>query len=336
MEPTKRFPEKPIDVVGIGNAIVDVLVQKEESFLDELGLDKGSMNLVNENQANEIYKSIGPGITKSGGSAANTLAGLAQLGSKAVFIGRVKKDSFGQSFIDEIRSVGTSFNTPAAIEGPPTAHCLIIVTPDAQRTMCTYLGASVQLEPDDLDLSSLSQTKIVYLEGYLWDSPPAKRAFITAAKTCKEASGQVALSLSDSFCVDRHRESFLELLHENVDILFANESEIISLYKSPDLEHAINKTKGNCKVAVITCSERGSVILSGEQRLEVPAYKLGKVIDTTGAGDLYAGGFLHGYTKGLPLYTCGNIGSLCAGQVITEIGPRSNVSLQNLIETHLG
>ena len=335
MHETERFIGKPFDVVGIGNAIVDVLVRVQEDFLMNHKLNKGSMALVNEAEAEALYINSGTGLETSGGSAANTLAGLAQLGSNAGFIGRVKEDNLGKIFTRDIRSVGAHFNTPATINGPSTARCLILITPDAQRTMCTYLGASKNLENKDVDLSTVSKAKVLYLEGYLWDSPEAKTAFITASKACKDSGGKVALSLSDSFCVDRHRESFLELVNGHVDILFANESEITSLYQSPDFEHAIEQTRRVCKVAALTCGEKGSVVLAGGQRWEIPSYKLGKLVDTTGAGDLYAAGFLHGYTHKASLVTCGSMGSLCAGQIVTQLGPRSEVSLKELLSIHL-
>jgi fructokinase len=336
MSSTPRFSTaSSLDVVGIGNAIVDVLVQTEDQFLSDHNLSKGSMALVDEDQAKSLYEASGPGLETSGGSAANTLAGLAQLGSKSGFIGRVRDDQLGTIFIHDIRSVGTRFETPAAVSGASTARCLILVTSDAERTMCTYLGASTQLDPDDLDLSMVRDTKVLYLEGYLWDSPEAKKAFITAAEACRESGGQVALSLSDGFCVDRHRESFLELVDGHVDVLFANEDEIKSLYGATDFESALEQVKGRCSVAVLTRSVQGSVVLSGDQRWEIPSYKLGDLVDTTGAGDLYAGGFLHGYTHDLPLDVCGKMGSICAGQVVTQLGPRSKVSLPDLIAKHL-
>ena len=324
-----------LDVVGIGNAIVDVLVQTGDAFLESHGLTKGAMALVDEEQAQILYQASGAGLETSGGSAANTLAGLAQLGSRAGFIGRVRNDQLGEIFSHDIRAVGTRFDTPAATNGPSTARCLILVTPDAQRTMCTYLGASVQLEPEDLDLSMVRDAKVLYLEGYLWDSPAAKRAFIAAAEACRDSGGQVALSLSDGFCVDRHRDSFLELVNGHVDVLFANESEITSLYGTDSVESALEQVKGCCQVAALTRSEQGSVVLSGDQRWDIPAYRLGTLVDTTGAGDLYAGGFLHGYTQGLDLESCGRIGSVCAGQVVTQLGPRSQASLPELVRQHL-
>ncbi len=326
-----RFRNHDFDVIGIGNAIVDILVQTKDSFLKAKSLTKGSMVLLDEKQAEQLYGSIEHGHKTSGGSAANTLAGLAQLGSKSGFIGRVRDDSLGEIFTQDIRSAGACYETPPALEGPATARCLIFVTPDAQRTMCTYLGASVLLEPKDLDLSMVKKTKVLYLEGYLWDNPAAKRAFIAAAETCKSAGGKVALSLSDSFCVERHRESFLNLVNNHIDILFANESEIISLYQAKDLKMAINNVRDRCEVTALTCGEKGSIILSEDNTYEINPYKMGTLIDTTGAGDLYAGGFLYGYTAGQDLIKCGAIGSLCAGQIVTQLGSRSQVPLKSLL-----
>ena len=335
MSSKPKLKDSPIDLIGIGNAIVDVLVQVEDSVLESNELKKGSMILIDEKKAANLLHSIGPGLQTSGGSAANTLAGFASLGGKAGFIGRVKNDELGHIFTNDIRSVGTEFNTVPTLKGPSTARCLILVTPDAQRTMCTYLGASVQLEPEDIDLEMVAKSKILYLEGYLWDSPSAKKAFIASAELSKKSGGQVALSLSDSFCVDRHRESFIELVNNHIDILFANESEIISLYQSSSFEKALEKVQDKCEIAAITRSERGSVILERGNRWEIPAFKLGPVIDTTGAGDLYAGGFLHGYIQGANLFQSGCIGSLCAGQIVTQLGPRSEISLCQLLETNL-
>ncbi len=335
MKMNNRFSERTFDVIGIGNAIVDVLVQTEDAFLINQNLNKGAMALINQIEAERLYKAIEPLKETSGGSAANTLAGLAMLGGRAGFIGRVKNDRLGEIFTSDIRSVGASFQTPMATNGPSTARCIILVTPDAQRTMCTYLGASVQLEPEDLDLSIIQKAKVLYLEGYLWDNDAAKRAFIAAAKKCKESGGEVALSLSDPFCVDRHRESFLELVNGYIDILFANESEITSLYQTSNMNKAIEKIKTNCKITAITLGEKGSIIIEDQNVHKIPAYNLGKVIDTTGAGDLYAGGFLYAYTKELSIINCGNIGSICAGQVVTELGPRSEISLKELVNRNL-
>ena len=325
---------KSLDVVGIGNAIVDVLVQADERFLDDHGLTKGTMALVDEQQAERLYGSVGPGLETSGGSAANTLAGIAQLGGRAGFIGRVRDDQLGGIFAHDIRSVGARFDTPAATSGPSTARCLILVTPDAQRTMCTYLGASVGLHPGDLDLAMVAEAKVLYLEGYLWDSDEAKQAFIAAAQVARAHGGEVALSLSDAFCVERHRDSFLELVDGHVDILFANEMEITALYKANSFEEAADAVRGRCRIAALTRSEQGSVILSGDQTITVEPFKLGPLVDTTGAGDLYAAGFLHAYTQGESLEACGRLGSLCAGAVVTQLGPRPQGSLKELVVSH--
>ena len=324
-----------LDVVGIGNAIVDVLVQTEDAFLTQHSLQKGGMALIDEKQAEALYKASGPGLETSGGSVANTMVGIAQLGGRAGFIGRVKNDQLGGIFSHDIRAVGARFDTPAATTGATTARCLIYVTPDAERTMCTFLGASTQLEPDDLDLSMVSDTKVLYLEGYLWDSPAAKRAFIAAAEACRAANGQVALSLSDGFCVDRHRDSFLDLVNGHVDVLFANEVEIKSLYQTDDFDTALESVRGSCSVIAITRGSQGSVVMSGDQRWNIGIVGLGDLIDTTGAGDLYAGGFLHGYTQGESLERCGKLGAICAGQIVTQLGARPQVSLQDLVSTHL-
>ena len=323
------------DVVAIGNAIVDVLVQTNDSFLKESSLSKGNMLLLNKLEAEKLYASIKPDFESSGGSAANTLVGLSQLGSNAGFIGRVRNDKLGEIFTKDIRSAGAQFETKKAITGPPTARCLIFITPDAQRTMCTYLGASVLLEPEDLDLSMVENTKVLYLEGYLWDHPSAKRAFLAAAETCKRSGGKIALSLSDAFCVDRHRESFLELIETHIDILFSNESEIKSLYQVSNIKDAFTKAKGHCEIIAVTLGVKGSLILSKDNLFEISSYNLGSLLDTTGAGDLYAGGFLHGYTSGQDLIKCGQIGSICAGQIVTQLGSRSNVPLKGLVKEFL-
>ena len=328
--------EKTYDVVGIGNAIVDVLVQANDDLIDNFELTKGTMALVDEAQAERLYASVGPGLETSGGSAANTLAGVAQLGGRAGFIGRVRNDQLGGIFTHDIRSVGARFDTPAATEGPSTARCLILVTPDAQRTMCTYLGASVGLDPADLDLEMVAQAKVLYLEGYLWDSDEAKAAFIAAAEVARAHGGEVALSLSDAFCVERHRESFQELVDGHVDILFANEMEITALYKANSFEEAADQVRGRCKLAALTRSEQGSVVLNGAGTHSVAPFQLGPLLDTTGAGDLYAAGFLHAYTQGQSVDDCGRLGSLCAGQVVTQLGPRPQGSLKQLVVQHLG
>ena len=293
------------------------------------------MTLIDAARAEFLYESMGPAVEISGGSAANTMVGMARLGGTVGYIGKVRNDQLGGIFRHDISTAGVAFPTRPAIAGPPTARCLIFVTPDAQRTMETYLGASVGLGPGDIDHGLIRRAKITYLEGYLWDEAPAKEAFVLASEIAHEAGNKVALTLSDPFCVDRHRESFLELVDGHVDVLFANEDEIKSLYGAADFEGALEQVKGRCSVAVLTRSAQGSVVLCGEERWEIPSYKLGDLVDTTGAGDLYAGGFLHGYTQNLPLDVCGKMGSICAGQVVTQLGPRSNVSLTDLIAKHL-
>jgi len=326
---------KTLDVVGIGNAIVDVLVRTSDDTIDNHQLTKGTMALIDEQQAETLYASLGPGLETSGGSAANTLAGIAQLGGRAGFIGRVRDDQLGAIFSHDIRAVGATYQTPAATSGPSTARCLILVTPDAQRTMCTYLGASVQLHPDDLDLDLVAQAKVLYLEGYLWDSDEAKAAFIAAAEVARAHGGEVALSLSDAFCVERHRDSFQDLVDGHVDILFANEMEITSLYKANSFDEAAEMVRGRCKVAALTRSELGSVILNGQGTHHIAPFKLGPLVDTTGAGDLYAAGFLHAYCQGQAIEHCGQLGSLCAGAVVTQLGPRPQSDLQTLAAQHL-
>jgi fructokinase len=327
---------KSLDVVGIGNAIVDVLVRTDDDTIDNHQLTKGTMALIDEQQAEALYASLGPGLETSGGSAANTLAGIAQLGGRAGFIGRVRDDQLGAIFSHDIKAVGARYQTPPATSGPSTARCLILVTPDAQRTMCTYLGASVLLHPDDLDLEMVAQAKVLYLEGYLWDSDEAKAAFIAAAEVARANGGEVALSLSDAFCVERHRDSFQELVDGHVDILFANEMEITSLYKANSFDEAAEQVRGRCKVAALTRSEQGSLILNGSGTHLISPFQLGDLVDTTGAGDLYAAGFLHAYCQGQPIEACGRLGSLCAGQVVTQLGPRPQADLRALQAQHLG
>ncbi len=324
-----------LDVIGIGNAIVDVLVYAKDSLLESKALNKGNMTLINEAQAEEIYSSIGPGLETSGGSAANTLAGISLLGGKAGFIGRVKDDKLGRIFSDEITSTGTFYQTPAITNGPSTARCLILVTPDTERTMCTYLGASVFLDKKDLNLDVIQNSKILYLEGYLFDTDAAKDAFFEAANVAKNSNNKVALSLSDSFCVNRHRESFLKLVESYVDILFANENEILSLYQTESLEKALEQIKGISEIAIITMGEKGSIILTQKETIRINPYVIGKAIDTTGAGDLYASGFLYGYINKKSLTTCGKMGSICAGHIVTQLGPRTSISLENLIKKYL-
>ncbi len=332
---TNQRNDPSLDIVGIGNAIVDVLTTTDDSLLERLSFKKGSMTLIDENKAKELYEMTTNRIQRSGGSVANSLACVAQLGGKTAFIGRVRNDNLGQIFTEDISKTGTIFQTPASSVGPSTARCLIFITPDAQRTMCTYLGASVLLEPKDIDFSAVREAKILYLEGYLWDNPAAKNAFIKAAEIAKNAGRKVALSLSDSFCVNRHRESFIKLVEDYIDLLFANEDEITALYETSSLNTAIEKLKKNCKLAAITIGKKGSIIISNSKEINIDPFIFGRTIDTTGAGDLYAGGFLKGLADGLMPEISAKIGSICAGHIVTQLGSRSNTDLLNLIKLHL-
>jgi len=322
---TARF-----DVLGIGNAIVDVISTVEDTFLKDNGLLKGSMQLIDENQAQALYDIMSPGTEVSGGSAANTVAGLASFGNQAAFFGKVKADQLGNVFRHDISAAGVSFDTPGAKDGPDTARCLILVTPDGERTMNTFLGACVEFGPNDVDEDVVRNSKVTYMEGYLWDPEQAKLAFLKAAEIARGADRDVALSLSDSFCVDRHRDSFLELIRRDVDILFANEDEIKSLYQVDSFDEALQAVRQDCKLAALTRSRAGSVIVSGDEVHVVEARKVDKVVDTTGAGDLYAAGFFAGYTNGKDLAICGHLGALAASEVISHIGARPQANLRDL------
>ena len=319
------------DVLGIGNAIVDVLTHGEEDLIDRLGLRKGTMTLIDEGQAEAIYASMGPGIEVSGGSCANTIAGLASLGARTAFVGRVRDDELGRIFAHDIRSIGVEYRTLPAPDGISTARCLIVVTPDAERTMGTFLGASVDLGPDDVDEEMVAASAVTYLEGYLWDAPKAKEAFRRAMAAAHGAGRRVALTLSDPFVVDRHRDELREVVEREIDILFANEDEIVSLYEADDFEEAVERGRASCEIAAVTRSEAGSVIVRGEETHRVEAREVEHVVDTTGAGDLYAAGFLFGLTRGHDLDTCGRLGSIAAAEVIAHMGPRPEEDLAALV-----
>lgn len=321
--------EKIYDVVGIGNAIVDIIARCDEGFLSKHDLDKGSMRLIDAAEAGRLYEAMGPAIERSGGSVANSIAGLASFGAKCGFIGRVAADQFGGIFRHDIRSLGVAYDTDPATGGVPTARCLILVTPDGERTMNTFLGASVDFQAEDLDQGMIRAARIVYLEGYLFDREEARGAFREAASLAKESGAKVALSLSDAFCVDRHREDFRALIHKGADIVFANEKEITTLYQVNSFEEAAAAASQDCEMAVLTRSEAGSVIAAGGERLEVAA-ETAPVIDVTGAGDLYAAGFLYGLIRGAPLEICGELGSLAAAEVIGHVGARPETSLKTL------
>jgi sugar/nucleoside kinase (ribokinase family) len=315
------------DVVGIGNAIVDIIGRCDEAFLAKVGAKKGSMRLVDAEEITRLYGQMGSGIEISGGSAANTIAGVASFGGRAAFIGTVADDEFGKIFIHDIRSIGVHFNSEPVGGGVPTSRSLILVTPDGERTMNTFLGISRTLDEKQLDLQLLRDSAILYLEGYLFDEPAARRSFRLAVKTAKQAGRKVALTLSDGFCVDRHRGEFLDLIRSGIDILFANESEIKSLYQTESFELAAESTRSDVKLAALTRSGKGSVILSEGASVKISPEPT-DVIDTTGAGDLYSAGFLFGYARGMTLEKSGRLASLAASEIISHIGARPDVSLE--------
>ena len=319
-----------IDVVGIGNAIVDVIAHADEAFLAREGLAKGAMTLIDAARAEALYQRMGPAVEASGGSAGNTMAGIASLGGTGAYIGKVRDDFLGEVFRHDLTAQGVRFETPAASEGPGTARCLVLVTADGQRTLATFLGACVELGPADIDAAIVAAAQITYLEGYLFDPPSAQAAFRKAAEIAHAAGRRVALSLSDPFCVERHRAAFRDLVQGHVDILFANEGEICALYETRDFEAAVRAVDGQVEIATLTRSAAGSLILAKGGVHRVAAEPVARVVDTTGAGDLYAAGFLHGLTRGLPLPICGRLGSLCAAEVISHVGARPERRLAEL------
>ncbi len=327
--------ETRFDVVGIGNAIVDVLAHATDQFINENDLIKGTMSLIDEAMAESVYSKMGPGIECSGGSAANTIAALASLGSRGAFIGKVKDDQLGSVFRHDITALGIAFETAANSGGASTARCMIHVTPDAQRTMQTFLGACVDLGPDDIDEEMIAAASVTYLEGYLWDPEQAKLAFRKAARIAEQSGRLVALSLSDPFCVDRHRADFLDLVKNHVNIIFANEEEIMSLYQVENFDDALQQVRGHCDIAALTRSAKGSVIVRGDEVHIVDAEEIPQVIDTTGAGDAYAAGFLHGLTTSQPLDVCARLGGIAAAEIISHVGARPDVSLKELVEKKL-
>ncbi len=318
------------DVVGLGNAIVDVIAKADEEFLTANGLVKNAMRLISAEEADDLYAKMGPGLEMSGGSAGNTMAALASLGGKGVFVGKVAHDQLGKVYRHDIRAAGVVFDTPDLTDGKPTGSCLILVTPDGHRTMNTFLGACLDLTPDDIDPAVIKSAKVTYMEGYLWDPPAAKQAFLKAAALAHEAGQKVALSLSDPFCVNRHLDSFRDLVKNHVDILFANESEIVALFGG-DFDSAAAEARQHVEVAVLTRGEQGATVLVGGETYSVPAEKVSQVVDTTGAGDLFAAGFLYGYTQGRSPSDCARLGAICAGEIITHYGARSEVNLAELV-----
>ena len=310
------------DVTAIGNAIVDVIASADDSLLVEHGLVKDAMTLINAADAERLYAVMGPGRETSGGSAGNTVAGIAALGGRSAYIGKVADDQLGDVFTHDIRATGVTYDTPPLKRGLPTARCLIFVTPDAHRTMQTFLGATTQLGPEDVNLEYITASKVVYLEGYLWDQPRAKQAMREAAVKAQAAGVKVSLTLSDSFCVDRYRSEFLELVEHHVDILFANEAEILSLYQVPTFNDAVHRVRDHCEIAALTRSEKGSVVVSGDELHVIEAVPAVTVVDTTGAGDAYAAGFLYAFTRNADLATCGRLGGAMAAEVISHYGAR--------------
>jgi sugar/nucleoside kinase (ribokinase family) len=318
------------DVAAIGNAIVDVIAPAEDRFLDDNGLTKGAMILVDAEQSAALYAKMQAGVEASGGSAANTIAGLASYGGRGAFMGKVANDQLGQVFAHDMRAIGARFENAPLEVGPATAVSMINVTPDGQRTMCTYLGASTQFSDDDVDPLVVEGAKIVYLEGYLFDAEPARRAFAKAAGLAHGAGRMIALTLSDSFVVERHRAALLGFIENQVDLLFANEAEVTALFQTSSFDEAVSALRERVTLAAVTRSEHGSVILSQGERLSVAAEPVEKVVDTTGAGDQYAAGFMFGLARGRPLQQCGKLGSLAAAEVISHYGPRPQVSLKDL------
>ena len=319
------------DVLGIGNAIVDVLARTDDDFLARQKMRKGAMQLIDESQAARIYDAMGPAVEVSGGSAANTIVGAASLGARTAFVGKVKDDELGRVFAHDIRAAGVAFTTPPASAGPSTARCYVLVTPDGERTMNTFLGAAQDLHPNDIDADAIAAAQIIYLEGYLWDPPRAKEAFLKAAKIAHDAERDVALTLSDAFCVDRYRAEFLDLIRNGtVDLVFANERELHSLYETADFDTALEALRNDARLAVVTRSEKGCLVVSREGTDAVPANPIDRLVDATGAGDLFAAGFLVGLSRGADNRTAARLGALAAAEVIQHLGARPETSLKDL------
>jgi sugar/nucleoside kinase (ribokinase family) len=323
--------EAKYDVLGIGNAIFDVLVQTDEGFLAAHGMAKGGMALIDEARAASIYKDMGPATEMSGGSAANTIVGIANFGARAAYVGKIKDDQIGRLYAHDIRTAGVAFETAPASGGPATGCSYILVTPDGERTMNTYLGAAQELMPGDIDAAQVAASSILYLEGYLWDPRSAKEAFVKASTIAHEAGRQVALTLSDSFCVDRYRGEFLDLMRKGtVDLIFANEAELQSMYQTADFDTALKQLRSDTKLGIVTRSEKGCVVASKDGVTAVPAFPVQRIVDTTGAGDLFAAGFLFGLVRGAGYENAGRLGALAAAEVIQHIGARPQTSLKEL------
>jgi sugar/nucleoside kinase (ribokinase family) len=328
------FMTKPLHVTGIGHALVDIIASCEDALLQEFALTKGTMRLTSAEEAAKLYEKMGPAVETSGGSAANTCAGIASLGGTAGFMGKVGRDQFAGIFAHDIRSIGVTFKAGTAHDDTPTGRCLILVTPDGERTMNTNLGAAAEFAEKDLDKAAIKESQILYLEGYLFDPIAARASFYAAADLARVNGTKVAFTLSDPFCVGRHREEFLTFIRDRVDIVFANESEILSLYPSSSFDGACAAIARDCGIAAITRSEKGSVIVSSSGAVSVPAVPISRLVDATGAGDLYAAGFLFGLAEDRDLETCARLGSLAASEVIVQIGPRPRRSLAEVARAH--
>ena len=325
-----EMSDKTYNVVGIGNAIVDLVAHVDDDFLNKYNLPKGNMRLIDANEADNLHKAIDVVDKVSGGSAANTIAGLASLNNPVSFIGKIQDDDFGNAFENGMKKEGADCHTNKISEGISTGRCVVLVTPDAQRTMNTYLGVAASLGPKDINESVVSKAHVTYLEGYLWDKPPAKEAYLKAVDIAHASNGKVALSLSDPFCVDRHRSHFMDLIKNHIDILFSNEDEIKHLFEEDSLDSAINNLKNMNIVCAVTRAEKGSIIVSDKNTYEISAEKVARVVDTTGAGDLYASGFMHGFTNKKDLKTCGHMGSIAAAEIVSHFGARTEKSLTSL------
>lgn len=325
--------EPELEVVGVGNALVDVISSVDRPFIDAHGFPHGATTMVDLDRVEAVYDDLPPAQEISGGSCANTIAGLASFGASVAFIGRVRDDQLGKVYTHDLRSLGVHFDVPPATNGPATGRCLVMVTDDAQRTQCTYLGASTFIGPEDVDPALVARAQVTYLEGYLWDQPPAKDAIRRAAAAARGAGRLVALTLSDPFCVERHRAEFRALVEREIDVLFANEVEICSLYEVDDFDDALQQVRRHCQIAALTRSEKGSMVVAGDELHVVDAHPVDRVVDTTGAGDQYAAGFLHGLTRGYDLAISGRLGSLAAAEVVSHFGARPAVSLAQLAET---
>lgn len=322
----------PFDVLTIGNAIVDIIAYAEDDFLVSENIIKGAMNLIDVDRAEHLYAAMGPATEQSGGSAGNTAAGIAGLGGKAAYFGKVSDDQLGTIFTHDMRAIGVHFDTQPLAGDPPTARSMIFVTPDGERSMNTYLGACIELGPEDIDEAVVAASAITYFEGYLWDPPRAKQAIRKAAEIAHANGRSMSMTLSDPFCVDRYRDEFLDLVRsKTVDVVFANEHELKSLYQTASIEEALSAIRGECRLAAVTRSEKGSVVVTREETHAVDAHPIEKLVDTTGAGDLYAAGFLFGLTHERSLEDCARIGGLAAAEVIQQIGPRPRANLANLL-----